>query len=216
MLVCTSVRLMKAAVNLLLNVLLMSSGKHNREKRTSCSALLSFPAGFVFLCETGVFLWRKIQTSFMSSVWKVHVWFTRITSPKHKHSNRVEHGVYVISTVSVPLRLDLYDFDLIPLKTSHVLMSDCLCKYFHSEVAEVNVSSWPSCFLWHSKTFQLRILLLFSAREPRITLMTRRYRDFEIYHCSLYIPYQEYDDILKLCFYLFPDSFCFWWFSYVF
>lgn len=56
MLVCTSVQLIKAAVNLFLNVLLMSSGKHNREKRTSCSALLSFPAGtFVFLCETGVF-----------------------------------------------------------------------------------------------------------------------------------------------------------------
>lgn len=109
----------------------------------------------------------------MSSVWKVHVWFTGITSLKHKHFNRVEHGVcHIYSICAIASRPLWFWFD--PTQTSYVLMSDCLCKYFHSEVAEVNVSSWPSCFLWHSKTFQLRILLLFSAREPWITLMTRQ------------------------------------------
>lgn len=53
-------------------------------------------------------------------------------------------------------------------------MPDCLCKYFHSEVAEVYVSRWQSSFLWHSKTFQLWILFLFSAREQPIALMNHQ------------------------------------------
>lgn len=172
-------------------------------KTTSRSALLSFPAGtFVFWCETGVDCFMR-------------VWFTRITSLMHKRINRV----YVIPTsicAIVASRLLWCWFD--PTETGHVLMADCLCKYFHSEVAEGCVSRWPSRFLWHSKTFQLRILLLFSAREPPITLMhhqTCHYHEFDIHYCGCYIPYQDYDDFLKFCFYLFRVSFCRWCFSYV-
>lgn len=124
-------------------------------------------------------LWRKIQSSFMLWVWKVHVWFTGITSLTHKrmkkHLNRAEHGVYVIRYLCQwpALHLSLW-FWFDPTETSHVLMSDCLCKCFHSEVAEGCVSRWPLRFLWHSKTFQLWILLLFSAREPQITLMNHQ------------------------------------------